>query len=127
VGHLSEFRLYGGWPATVGEYTMAPKIKVKVGFCRHSAIYCECEKMIDMCYAAVQVSYYISGGAVCINVWVYRSRLTRKREIQQNGKTGNSAKLENWKFNKSGNSTKTGKLDTQQIRIYHKNSKTGIL
>jgi len=30
-------------------------------------------------------------------------------------------------FNKGENSTKTGKLEIQQIRIYHKNSKTGIL
>ena len=50
-------------------------------------------------------------------------------------KVGNSAKrqslkfskLKNWKFNKSGNLTKIGELEIQQIRIYHKNSKTGIL
>ena len=37
------------------------------------------------------------------------------------------SKLKTWKFNKSGNLTKIGKLEIQQIRIYHKNSKTGIL
>jgi len=49
------------------------------------------------------------------------------RKSRKFSKTGNSTKVEIQQFNKSGNLTKTGKLEIQQIRIYHKNSKTGIL
>ena len=56
-----------------------------------------------------------------------KSGNSTKLEIQQKWKFNNSTKVEIQQFNKSGNSTKTEKLETQQIRIYHKNSKTGIL
>ena len=57
---------------------------------------------------------------------------TGKRKFNE---SGNSTIQQKWKFsktgkrkfNKSGNSTETGKLEIQQVRIYHKNSKTGIL
>ena len=80
--------------------------------------------MIDMCYAAGQVSYNISGAqGVGLHTLMHGCR---GRGWQESGKFSKTAKLEiqkleNLKFNKSGNSTKTGKLDIQQIRIYHKN------
>jgi len=40
-----------------------------------------------------------------------------KQEIQQNGKAGNSAKLENWKFNKSGFITKTAKRESYEAAL----------
>jgi len=40
-----------------------------------------------------------------------------KREIQQNGKAGNSAKLENWKSDKSGFITKTAKRESYEAAL----------
>jgi len=68
--------------------------------------------MIDMCYAAGQVSYYISGAQ-----GVGLHTLMHSVEVEADKKAGNSAKRQNWKF------SKTAKLEIQQKRKFKKKKK----
>jgi len=63
-----------------------------------------------MCYAAGQVSYYISGAQ---GVGLH----TLMHSVAADKKAGNSAKQQNWKF------SKTGKLEIQQKRKLKKKKK----